>query len=87
MFPDVDYKTQSVSLAPGDTAVLFTDGITESRNKENKQFEEEKLIRFLKKHAKSPAQELMDKIYTEVGTFTSGVEQMDDMTLVVIKRT
>ncbi len=87
MFPDVDYETQSVSLAPGDTAVLFTDGITESRNKENKEFEEEKLIRFLKKNIKSSAQELMDKIYAEVGTFTSGVEQMDDMTLVVIKRT
>jgi sigma-B regulation protein RsbU (phosphoserine phosphatase) len=86
MFPDVEYKAQSVSLAPGDIAILFTDGITESRNKENKEFEEEKLIRFLKKHSKVSAQELMDKIYTDVSAFTSGVEQMDDMTLVVIKR-
>ncbi len=86
MFPDVDYKVRSVSLVPGDTAVLFTDGITECRNKENKEFEEDKLIKFLKKHIKFSAQELMDEIYSEVGTFTSGVEQMDDMTLVVIKR-
>ncbi len=86
MFPDAEYKAQCIKLAPGDISVLFTDGITESRSKENEEFQEDKLIKFLKKHAKISARELMDKIYAEVDTFTSGVEQMDDMTLVVIKR-
>jgi sigma-B regulation protein RsbU (phosphoserine phosphatase) len=87
MFPHTEYKVLPATLAAGDTAVFYTDGITESRNRENKEFQEEKLTKLIKKQAASSAKELMDKIFTEVGNFTSGMEQMDDMTLVVIKRT
>lgn len=86
MFPDVEYQSRSVTMGRGDQAVLYTDGITESRNKENKEFEEERLIKLLKKHAKLSAQELIDKVHDEVDTFISGVDQMDDMTIVAIRR-
>jgi sigma-B regulation protein RsbU (phosphoserine phosphatase) len=87
MFPDVEYKAQTIALNPGDTTLLFTDGITESRNKENHEFEEEKLIKFLKKNSKLPACDLLREIQEEVTTFTAGTEQMDDQTVVVIKKT
>ncbi len=87
MFPDVEYKVQTVALNPGDIVLLFTDGITESRNKENKEFEENKLLKILKKDSKLSAQELVNEIQEEVKNFTSGTEQMDDMTVVVIKKT
>jgi sigma-B regulation protein RsbU (phosphoserine phosphatase) len=87
MFPDVEYKAQKIAMNPGDTALLFTDGITESRNKENKEFEEEKLIKILKKNSKLPSRELIKEIQDEVETFTAGTEQMDDMTVVAIKKT
>jgi serine phosphatase RsbU (regulator of sigma subunit) len=87
MFPDVEYKAQTVTLRSGDVSLLFTDGITESRNKENKEFEEDKLVKLLKKNAKLPAPELLNKIQREVETFTAGTEQMDDQTVVVIKKT
>ncbi len=87
MFPDVEYKAQTVVLHPGDIILLFTDGITESRNKENKEFEEEKLVKFLKKKSKLPAPELIKEIQKEVETFTADTDQMDDQTVVVIKKT
>ncbi len=87
MFPDVEYKAQTVVLHPGDITLLFTDGITESRNKENKEFEEEKLVKFLKKKSKLPAPELIKEIQKEVETFTADTDQMDDQTVVVIKKT
>jgi len=87
MFPDVKYKAQTVVLHPGDITLLFTDGITESRNKENKEFEEEKLVKFLKKKSKLSAPELIEGIQKEVETFTVDTEQMDDQTVVVIKKT
>jgi len=71
---------------PGDTAVLFTDGITESRNKDNKEFNEERLIKLLQKNIKLSAQKLLEKVNQEVEKFTTGAEPMDDMTLVIIKR-
>jgi sigma-B regulation protein RsbU (phosphoserine phosphatase) len=86
MFPDVEYQSQSVTLVPGDLAVLYTDGITESRNKENKDFEDERLIKLSKKYSKLTAKEFIERIHEEVDTFISGVDQMDDMTMVVIKR-
>ena len=86
IFPSVDYGVQKLTLNPGDTAVLFTDGITESRNKDNKEFNEERLIKLLQKNIKLSAQKLMEKVNQEVEKFTTGAEPMDDMTLVIIKR-
>jgi sigma-B regulation protein RsbU (phosphoserine phosphatase) len=87
MFPDVEYKAQTIVLHPGDITLLFTDGITESRNKENKEFEEEKLVKLLKKNAKLSAPDFIKQIQKEVETFTANTEQMDDQTVVVIKKT
>ncbi len=87
MFPDVEYKTQTVAFNPGDITLLYTDGITESRNKENKEFEEERLVKLLKKNAKLSATDLAKQIQKEVETFTADTEQMDDQTVVVIKKT
>ncbi|MCJ7579496.1 MAG: SpoIIE family protein phosphatase [Candidatus Aminicenantes bacterium] len=86
MFPNIDYKMEKLNLSVGDTALLFTDGITESRNKDNEEFEEQRLVQLLKKNSKIGAQDLMDKINQELGKFTTGTEQMDDQTIVVIKR-
>lgn len=86
MFPSVDYELRKVTLNPGDTAVLFTDGITESRNKDNKEFEEAKLIKLLQKNIKLSAQKLLEKVNEEVEKFTKGADPMDDMTLVIIQR-
>jgi serine phosphatase RsbU (regulator of sigma subunit) len=86
MFPDVEYEAKTIALNPGDTTLLFTDGITESRNKDNKEFEEERLIKFLKKHFKLPAKELITEIQSEMETFTANAEPMDDQTVVVIKK-
>jgi serine phosphatase RsbU (regulator of sigma subunit) len=86
MFPSTGYKVASIIFNPGDIAVLFTDGITESRSKKNEEFNEERLVGLVRKHAKLPAQKIMEKIYEEVALFASGTSQMDDMTLVIIKR-
>ena len=86
MFPNIDYKMEKLNLGVSDTALLFTDGITESRNKNNEEFEEQRLIQMLKKNTKIGAQDIMDKINQELEKFTIGTEQMDDQTIVVIKR-
>lgn len=86
MFPSSSYEVNAITVEPGDMALLFTDGITESRNKKNDEFSEERLISLIKKKPKLSAQKLLDKIHDEVRQFTSGTDQMDDMTLVVIKR-
>lgn len=86
MFPRITYEPRKVKLNPGDTALLFTDGIIESRNKKGEEFSEEKLVNLVRKYSMLPAQNLLEKIYNEVNSFASGVPQMDDMTLVIVQR-
>ncbi|MFC2157609.1 SpoIIE family protein phosphatase [Acidobacteriota bacterium] len=86
MFPDVDYEVKKVTMEPGDVAILFTDGITESRNTGGEDFTEDRLLRISKKNVKLSAQKLLEKIYEDVEKFSEGTAQMDDMTLVIIKR-
>lgn len=87
MFPDVQFKVQKVILNQGDLVLLFTDGLTECRNAANEELSEEGLIKIIKSNRKLQPQNLLEKIYEELESFTTGTEQMDDMTLVVIKRT
>ncbi|MGD2245328.1 MAG: SpoIIE family protein phosphatase [Candidatus Aminicenantes bacterium] len=86
MFPNIQYKVDKVNLGIGDTALLFTDGITECRNKNNEEFEEDRLIKLLKKNAKMKADSLIEKIKQELDSFAAETEQLDDQTIVVIKR-
>lgn len=86
MFPDQAYEVKKTSLNPGETAILYTDGFTEIRNKSNIELEEKGLIQLLKKNANLPAGDLMGKICSEVESFAEGTSHMDDMTLVIIKR-
>ena len=87
MFPSTAYEAQKVTLNSGDMVLLFTDGITESRNKKEEEFTEERLTGLIQKHSKLPAPKLLKKISEELNSFTSGAETMDDMTLVIIQRT
>jgi len=87
MFPSVTYEVNQITLDKGDMAVLYTDGITDARNKDNGEFGEENLIGLLKKNVKKPASEIVGKVTTELSSFTAGVEPFDDMTIIVLKRT
>lgn len=73
----------SVELRPGDTVVLYTDGITEAVNEQKKFFGKERLKALIQKE--STAKDVIDKIFKEVGQFTSGNPIQDDMTVVVMK--
>ena len=86
MFPTQKYEAGSFLIEKGDLAVLFTDGITECRNEDNREFDEQRFIKLVKKNAKCSAKELLDRIFRELEQFSQGVDQMDDMTLVIIKK-
>jgi serine phosphatase RsbU (regulator of sigma subunit) len=73
-----------IELDKGDIILLFTDGVTESMNKEGDLFGQSQLEDALNRYADLPPVRLLDKIFEEVRSFQE--EQMDDMTLIVIKK-
>jgi len=85
LMPGRAYEAQERQLSPGDTLVLYTDGVTEAHNIHHEMFEEERLVETIRAHSAASAKELMETIKAEVITFESGVPQSDDITLLVWK--
>lgn len=80
-------KEQSLTLEEGDFLVLYSDGITEAKNRSGEDFGLKRLCDFIQSQASMElsTDELFQKIAIEVGRFMGGSVQLDDMTLLVLK--
>jgi len=84
--PDQVYAEQTVPLNPGDTLVIYSDGITEAMNRHHEEFLEERLERLLPTLAGIPARTLIDRLMEAVGDHAAGTAPSDDMTILVARR-
>jgi sigma-B regulation protein RsbU (phosphoserine phosphatase) len=76
------YEQSGVRLRPGDRLVLFTDGITESRNAAQSLFGDERLDAVLAAPVNSAA-ELLNRVISSVRTFREGRPAGDDETCLI----
>ncbi|HPF71804.1 MAG TPA: SpoIIE family protein phosphatase, partial [Candidatus Krumholzibacteria bacterium] len=92
MLPDQPYAQQETLLGPGDVVVLYTDGITEAAGPSaepddpSAMFGDDELVDVVRRHAHLPAVGIKEALLAAVARHTAGVEQSDDITLVVIRR-
>ncbi len=84
MFEVWESSIRELQLGPGDTLVLFTDGVTEAMSDDGEEFGEARLLETLRAHCHLPAPALLNAIVTAVRHF-SEPEQRDDLTLVVAR--
>lgn len=84
IFKKWDCELGEQTIHPGDTLVLYTDGITESFNQAQDEYGEARLIASLLRHRAQPSQSLLQNIVADVRQF-SPHEQHDDITLIVAK--
>lgn len=80
LVPGHEYKEGTIKLAPGETMVLYTDGVTEAENKGGEEFGMERLRGVLGKAAGSDAVEINAGMFNAVNTFTEDAPQFDDIT-------
>ena len=85
-FPDAQYEQGKIIMKPGDLLILFSDGITEGMNEDNKEFGEEKLLDVIKNNKDTEPEQLIEKIVSAVKEHSGSTSQFDDMTLMIIKR-
>lgn len=78
-------QEQTITLAPGDCVVLFTDGITEAMNGVRDLYGEDRLCLCVEEHADLDPEALCDEVFESVQEFAGGAEQHDDMTMIVLK--
>lgn len=78
--------TREVTLVPGDSVIFFTDGLVEAVNPDNEQLGYDRLRDVFREVADLPAQEAVRRVMNRIDGFRDGAGQVDDMTLVVVRR-
>ncbi len=86
MFPDADYKSEALVVAPGESLILYSDGITESRNRDGEPYELARLENSFRTHQHLSAEEQHKNILNDFHQFLNGQAPLDDVTLLAIKR-
>ncbi len=82
----IPYRSQEVTLAPGDVIYLYTDGVTEQTNPKAELFGEERLLALLSDaRFRSRPSDALQAVLAAVKAHASGVEQADDCTQLVIR--
>jgi len=75
----------TIDLEENDTIVLYTDGVTESKNERLDDFGDKQFLNVLQTNEKLSLENLSNKIIQEISVFSSGYEQYDDITLVIFR--
>lgn len=83
---DAVWRQDTVQIEPGDTLLLYTDGIPDALNSEGEFFREVQLVEVVRENQGLPAQEIQSCILDAVQEFANGVPQFDDITLLVLLR-
>ncbi|MFL6215751.1 MAG: SpoIIE family protein phosphatase [Blastocatellia bacterium] len=86
MMKGMAYQEASVFFNPGDVLVIYSDGITESVNEQDEEFEEERLIEVVSHNLSRTASGIRDRIDEALSRFVGTMAPVDDMTLMIIKR-
>ena len=85
VMPELPYDEDAVTLAPGDTMFLYTDGITEAMNADQEEFTEARLETVLSGGHGLPVSVVLENVTSAVVSFVGEAEQSDDITCVVLR--
>lgn len=80
----VRFERGRLTLQPGDRLFLYTDGITEARNKKGELFSDKRLITELEQLTALPVKEVLERLLTILETYSEG-EQYDDITMMLLE--
>jgi phosphoserine phosphatase RsbU/P len=85
LVPEAEYKTTCIKLEPGDTLVLFSDGVTEAMNPTEELFGAARLREVLTGQMETPLDQLQKCVLESVENFAHGASQADDLTLLLVR--
>ncbi len=78
------YKEYKLVPNKNDKIIIYTDGLTEMKNKSGEMFGEEKLYNLIREHIQAPTNELAEIIKNGVKKFGNKNSFCDDVTLIII---
>jgi sigma-B regulation protein RsbU (phosphoserine phosphatase) len=85
LLPDNDLPAETLDLTPGETLVLFTDGVSEAFSIDQELFGEERLLAHLSSAPGANARETSTGVLDAVRRHAAGAKQSDDITIVSVR--
>ena len=79
----VRYRVGELTLSLGDRIFLYTDGVPEATNAENKLYGEDRLLDFMNKNASAEATEILPMLKANIDEFVGEAPQFDDITMLM----
>src|SRR6266436_7087489 len=85
LVPEAEYTAACLKLEPGDTLVLFSDGVTEAMDPDDQLYGVPRLKQLLTGLPECPLEEIQKCVLESVENFARGAHQADDLTLLVVR--
>ena len=86
VFAEADYKLAELTLKPDDVLLMYTDGVTEARDRQGQFFMEERTTAFLDELPRTTsAKDIVEKLGDRVEDFTQQMPQADDITIMTLR--
>ncbi len=76
----------SITLAPGETLILYTDGVSEAMNVEQEEFGTQRLLQIFAGNPPQSAEQAMNAIFKAVADFAGDAPASDDITCLALHR-
>ena len=86
MFSRERYTVEKLQLSPGDSLFMYTDGLSEARNRSDAEYGVDRLAKLMSDHRGLQSQVLIDACLRDLAAFQSGTEKTDDLTIMSIRR-
>lgn len=85
LLPNVSYSAVTVQIAESDSLVLYSDGISEATDHNEKEFGEDRIQEIVARCREAAAGEICEQIMDRVTAFASAEAPADDCTLMVVR--
>jgi sigma-B regulation protein RsbU (phosphoserine phosphatase) len=81
----IRYRQEEVLLSPGDVLYIYTDGVTEAADLQDRLYGNEQLLRVLNAQHTQDLTAILRAVKEDVDTFAAGVPQFDDITMLALR--
>ena len=85
LFPSNAIECETITLEPGDTFVLFSDGVSEATNTAGDFYGEDRLLILLSSCAGASSADIVTRVMGDVRAFAAGAKQSDDITVLAAR--
>ena len=82
---DVPFQEHEFELNPGDTLLVYTDGVPEATNSNDVQYGTDRMLRLLNRNKNASMDELLKALRKDVDIFVGNAPQFDDLTMLALK--